>query len=630
MSSLYIRELQKNFNQFERVGMTKEELDHILSFGNDYEKAFSYLANKYLLWEEPFSSVVSGDHKQGYSFFRGGKICPLRNILRKHLTTFTKNKAAIIWAGADANQRVFTYQSLFSDVIKTASAMRKLGIKRGDKILLHMPNIPELVIFMLACTKLGAIHIVYHYSYSSESLAERILDCKPAMIVTTDESITGGYTKMKDKLDNALHKANYEPQYCVVVERTKKRVHMKPLRDLWYHDIISDEKHSNATTLPFEPHPADETMFMLYTSTNMAEPKALKYSYGGYLLWAYISYLMLFDVKETDTYWCTADISWVTGHSYLVYGPLMAGQTVLLFEDTIDSENANRFFDICDKFSVNKLYTTPAMLRSLMNAAQKKKIFRDIKTLELVATGGEKMREEILQWSSTKLCKNKAVFIDVYSLTEAGGAIFSAVPGYGDLEYGTVSKSLPTVPAVLLDKTTKSYITDYDKQGEIVFRNPFPSLSRGIHNQTGVFEKIYWKEAADGKAYFSTGDGGKYDENGNMILTGRLDDVLHIGGKRLSLVEIEEAVKKYENIKECALINVNDEKRGEKLIAFCVLKKQLDESYHDQTVREIRETILDEIGEVALPGEIRFTRTIPKSPDGVILRDLLKEIAVQM
>jgi acetyl-CoA synthetase len=434
---------------------------------------------------------------------------------------------------------------------------------------------------------------------------------------------------MKDKLDNALTKVETEPKYCVVVERTRKRVHMKPLRDLWYHDLISDEKHSNANTLPYEPHDAEDTMFMLYTSTNTPEPKALKFSYGGYLLWAYISYLMLFDMKDTDTYWCTADASWITGHSYLVYGPLMAGQTVLLHEDSIDADNASKFYEICDKFSVNKLYTTPSMLRSLMNAAQKKKVFRDIKTLELVATGGEKMKDELLQWASSKLCKNKAAFIDIYSLTEVGGAIFASIPGFGDLEYGTVSKALPGVPAVLMDKATKKYITDKDKQGEIVFKAPFPSLATGIHGEKGAFEKVYWKEA-EGKPYFSTRDGGKYNEYGNMILTGRLDDVLHIGGKRLSLVEIEEAIKKYENVKECAIINVNDEKRGEKLIAFCVLKKQMDESYHDQTVREIRETVLDEIGELALPGEIRFSRTIPKSPDGVILRDLLKEIALQM
>jgi acetyl-CoA synthetase len=534
-----------------------------------------------------------------------------------------------MWVGSDGAQSVYTYQSLFSDVIKCASALKKLGLKKGDRVLIHMPNIPELVVFMLACTKLGAVHVVYHASYSSESLSERINDCTPSFIVTVDESITGGHSNMKEKLDNALTKVKQEPKYCIVVERTGKRVHMKPLRDLWYHDIISDEQHSDANTLPFEPHDATDTMFMLYTSTNMAEPKALTFSYGGYLLWAYISYLMLFDKKETDTYWCTADISWITGHSYLVYGPLMAGQSILLYEDAIDADNASSFYNICDKFSINKLYTTPALLKSLMNAAQKKKVFTKIQTLEVVATGGERMKEDVLEWTASKLCRNKAILFDIYSQTEAGGAIYAALPGMGEIEYGTVSKALPGVPSVLLDKNTKNVIDDKLTQGEIVLSEAFPPVANGIYGEPGMFENIYWKEGSQ-KPYLSTGDGGKYSEKGNMTLTGRLDDVLHIGGKRLSLVEIEEAVKKYDNIKECAIINVNDEKRGEKLIAFCSLNKVQDESYHDQTVREIRETILDEIGEVALPGEIRFTRTIPKSPDGNILRDLLKEIAMQM
>jgi len=626
--SLYIKELKNNFQKYQRTEFTAEDIDKIKSFGDDYEKLYKYMSDKYLIWEEKPTEVMSGDHKNGYTFFKGGQICPLKNILRKHLTTHSKNKAALIWNGNDGTQNVFTYQSLFSDVIKCASAMRKLGLKKGDRVLIHMPNIPELVVFMLACTKLGAIHVVYHASYSAESLADRISDCQPSFVVTVDESVTGGHTNMKEKLDHALTKVNKEPKYCIVVERTGKRVHMKPLRDLWYHDIISDEQHSDASALPPEPHNGEDTMFMLYTSTNMAEPKALTFSYAGYLLWAYVSYLMLFDKKDTDTYWCTADISWITGHSYLVYGPLMAGQTILLYEDSIDADNANSFYNICDKFSVNKLYTTPSLLRSLMNAAQKKKTFRNIKTIEMIATGGEKMKDEVLEWTSTKLCRNKAVIFDIYSQTEAGGAIYSAIAGITDIEYGTVNNPLPGVPSLLLDKTTKNVIEDSLTKGEIVFRKGFPPVANGIYGEKGMFEKIYWKDGSE--PYLSTGDGGEYNEDGKMMLTGRLDDVLHLGGKRLSLIEIEEAVKKYDNIKECAIINVNDDKRGEKLIAFCALKKQQDESYHDQNVREIRETILDEIGEIALPGEIRFTRTIPKSPDGVILRDLLKEIAMQM
>ncbi len=627
--SKHIEKLKANFTHFDRSELSLHELKRIESFA-DYNEMYEYLGTRFLTWEEKFKHALTPDLTGGYTFFKGGKLCPIKNILIKHLKTHEKNKAAIIWVGSDGTQSVHTYQSLYSEVIKCSAALIKLGIKKGDRILVHMPNMPELIVFMLACSSIGAVHVLYHASYSAESLADRINDCKPSIIVTSDESVTGGHVNMKEKLDNALIKVSHNPKYCIVVTRTGKRVHMKPLRDLWYHDLISDEVHSDASELKIEPVRAEDTMFMLYTSTAMGEPKALTYSYGGYMLWAYLSYLMLFDKKDTDTYWCTADISWITGHSYQVYGPLMAGQTVLVCEDTISIDNAKNFFDICSKYSVNKLYTTPSALQSLMNASQKKKIFRDLPSLEVVATGGEKMREEVLEWVSVKLCSNRAVIFDIYSMTEAGGAIFASIAGYNDVEYGTVGKHLPGVPAVLLDKTSKNVIDIGNTQGEIVLNGPFAPLAKSIFGQSGLFEKLYWKKDAQSKPYFSTGDGGQYDDNFNMVLTGRLDDVFHIGGKRMSLLEIEDAVRKYPKVKECAIINVVDEKRGEKLIAFCVLKDKKDESYNDQIIREIKETILNEIGEIAMPGDIRFTRMIPKSPDGVILRDILKEIAMQM
>ncbi|TVZ36273.1 LOW QUALITY PROTEIN: acetyl-CoA synthetase [Seleniivibrio woodruffii] len=627
--SKIVEKLKHNFSHYIRSEITEHELKRIESF-KDHAEMYDYLGSRFLIWEDKFKQSVTPDLTGGYTFFKGGRLCPLKNILIKHLKTNAKNKAAIIWVGSDGTQSVYTYQSLYSEVVKCSAALIKLGIKKGDRVLIHLPNTPELIILMLACSSIGAVHVLYHASYSAESLAGRIANCKPSIVVTSDESVTGGHVNMKEKLDNALHKSEHNPKYCIIVSRTGKRVHMKPLRDLWYHDLISDEVHTDASELKLEPMNADDTMFMLYTSTAMGEPHALTYSYGGFLLWAYMSYLMMFDKKETDTYWCTADISWVTGHSYIVYGPLMSGQTVLVFEDTVNIENAKDFFDICRKYSVNKLYTTPSALRSLMNASQKKNIFLDLPAIEMVASGGEKMPAEVLEWTSAKLCSNRAVIFDIYSLTEAGGAIFSSLAGYSDIEYGTVGKHLPGVPAVLLDKTSKHVIDTINTQGEIVLNAPFAPLAKSVHGQPGLFEKIYWKKNAHSKPYFSTGDGGAVRQNYNMVLTGRLDDVMHIGGKRMSLVEIEEAVRTYPKIKDFALINVTDEKRGEKLIAFCVLKDKKDESYHDQIIREIKETILNEIGEIAMPSDIRFTRTIPKSPDGVILRDLLKEIAMQM
>jgi acetyl-CoA synthetase len=534
-----------------------------------------------------------------------------------------------VWKGTDHSQMVYTYQSLYSEVVKCASALKKLGLKKGDNVLLHLPNIPELVIAMLACVHIGAIHIVYHISYSTDSLTERINDCKPKIIFTSDGALTGTEQNLKDKLDNALNMTTHQPSYCIVVERVTKRVHMKPLRDIWFHDLISYEHYYMAKNTEFEAMNAEDPMFMLYTSTNMKDPKALVFHTAGYLLWAYFSYLLMFDARDTDTYWCTADIAWITGHSYLVYGPLMAGETILIFEDTIDMDNAHRFYDICDKFCVNKLYTRPSILKSLMNAAQKKKKYMKLDTLELIATGGEKMSDDVREWTAKYLGNYNAALFDIYSITETGGAMASAVPGLSECRAGTVARPLPGVPIKLINNTSCDIIEQPDTQGALVLDKPFPPLCRTIFNSDEIYKKIYWK-SYNNNVFFKTGDAAEIGENGYLTLKGRLDDILHVGGKRLSLIEIEEAIKTHDNVEDCAVVSIPDEKRGDALIAFSVLRKEIDESYHDTTVRELRERIIEEIGEVALPSEIRFTRTLPKSPDGVILRDLLKDIAMQM
>ncbi|HAL86029.1 MAG TPA: AMP-dependent synthetase [Deferribacteraceae bacterium] len=624
--SIYSR-LADNCKNFQRHSLNKAEMDKIRSLSGDYEKLHDYLAKRYLVWEKEYTSLYWGE-KLAPRFYENGTLCALENILGKHLTTTKKNKAAIIWKGADHAQMVYTYQSLYSEVIKCASALKKLGLKKGDKVLLHLPNIPELIIAMLACVKLGAVHIVYHTSYSTDSLADRINDCRPKIIITSDGTVTANQN-LKNKLDNALIISDHQPQYCIVVERVSKRVHMKPLRDIWFHDLISDEHYSIAKNHGQEYANAEDPMFMLYTSTNMKDPKALVFHTAGYLLWAYFSYLLMFDARDTDTFWCTADIAWITGHSYLVYGPLMAGETVLVFEDTIDMDNAHRFYDICDKFCVNKLYTRPSILKSLMNAAQKKKKYMKLDTLELIATGGEKMTDDVREWAAKALGNYNAALFDIYSITETGGAIASAIPGYEECRPGTVAKALPGVSVSIINNASGEILPEAGTQGALVLDRPMPSLCRTINNSYDTYKKIYWK-SYNNHVFFKTGDSAEINSEGYLTLKGRLDDVLHLGGKRLSLIEIEEAIKTHDNVEDCAVVSIPDEKRGDALIAFSVLKKEIDESYHDTTVRELRERIIEEIGEIALPSEIRFTRTLPKSPDGVILRDLLKDIAMQM
>lgn len=614
---------------YERVNYSVDDIKKFYDKSKKVPEFFADLAKDLLFWEKDFKRVFDDSSAPFYKWFTEGMINPFYNILSKHLDSATKNKAALIWKGSDHTERIYTYQSLYSETMKFASALKKLGINKGDKVFIYMPNIPELVISMLACIRIGAVHVVYHHSYSAGAFAERIDDCSPELVICCDVSQTGSEREIKNKVDISIEKASNPPKHCIVVKRSEKRVHMKPLRDLWYHDLISDEDFSSAKNMESVSYESNDPLFMMYTSTNLKVPKSLVYNCAGYLLWTYFSYLLLFDPNNRDTYWSTADISWIPGHTYGVYGPFMAGQTILIFEDTLDINNALRFYDICEKFQITKFYTTPTILKSIMNAAQKRNVYRKVKSIELIATGGERTSQDLIDWVFKKILFNNKPIINIYSLTEAGGALAANIPGFSDVDFSNVSKPLPGVHPLLYDEFSGSIIKDPGKKGLLMLSKYTPFLCSNIYNGSDLYENIYWKKVR-GEYLFKTGDGAEFTEDGNIILTGRMDDVMHIGGKRLSFREIEEAIKKHPLVVDAAVVNINDEKRGDMLVAFCVLQKKLEESYYDQTVREIRETIIAEIGEIVLPEEVKFTRALPKSPDGEILRDMLKEIATQM
>jgi acetyl-CoA synthetase len=612
---------------YKRNNIFDLDIDKLYKFNNS-EELFDYLAKRLLIWEKEYSSVLDNKNAPFFQWFKHGKICPIKNVLTKHLDTEKRNKAALIWKGSDHLERIFTYQSLYSEVSKMASALTKLGVRHRDKIQIYMPNMPELIITMLACIKIGAVHSVYHYSYSADAFAERIDDCQPVLIVTSNTSVFGYEKNMKSKVDLALEKAKYQPKHCIVVERTPKRVHMKPLRDLWYHDLISDEGYAAASSVEDAVYDANDTLFLLITSTNMNVPKALQFNTAGYLMWALFSYALHFDPGAYDSFWCTADMSWVTGHTYAIYGPLMAGQTTIIFEDSISVNNARRFYDIIEKFRVNKVYTTPSILKNLMNVAQKKKIYRKEESLELIATGGEKMEDDLVEWAFEKLLMSSGPIIDIFTITEAGGAVAGEIPGYSNIKLQSVSKPLPGINLKIFDSKNEE-INDLEKTGALMIKGSIPSLCSGICNGDAIYKNTYWKKIGN-DYYFNTGDGAEYIENMNLRLTGRIDNVLHIGGKRVSLLEIETALKKHEIIKDAAVVSLHDEKRGDRLVAFCVVNKKIDESYYNNIVDEFNSLILEEIADIKCPDEYRFTKILPKSPDGEILRDMLKEIAKQM
>ncbi|MCX8084988.1 MAG: AMP-binding protein [Calditerrivibrio sp.] len=623
-----IYEKLNELNQYyERKRFKKEEIESLYSL--TLLELFDHIGKNFIEWTVPYNTPLEIKHPPKYSFYHNGKLDPIHNILGKHLNSNKKNKAAIIWRGSDYTERIFTYQSLHFEMLKFAYALKNLGVKKEDRVLIYLPNVPETVISMLACVRIGAVHAMYHYTYSADSLAERINDCQPTIIITTDYSLAGTEINIKAKVDEALKKASHQPKHVIVVERIPKKTHMKPIRDLWYHDLLSDTDFTSASSLDPMIYDSNDPLFIMVTSTNFPEPKGLVFNVAGFLAWANYTYTLLFDLDDNDTVWNTSDISWMSGHTYGVYGPLLAGSTTVIFEDSITFENAKRFYGIIERYKINKCYTTPRIMKTLMNADMKKKVHTQLRSLEFLYLGGEPIEEDVLDWTYKKIVYKSAPILNVYSLTELGGAVAAQIVGYSQIKRDSVGVELPGVDLGIYDSITKTKINYENLKGLIMLETPLPSMCTKLCHEEDLYYKTFWKKY-DNKYVFRIGDSGFFDKDKNLYLTGRVDNVIHVSGKRVNLAQVEQAINKNRFVKESALIILNDEKRGDSMVAFCVLHKKVDESLHKRIMNEIHETILEELGEVVLPQEIRFVRVLPKGADGSILRDLLKEIAMQM
>lgn len=619
-----LSELNKGY---QRKNIDINKLKELYSL--DILKLFDYIGTTFLEWKTPYSPVLEMKHPPKYTFYSNGKLDPIHNLLGKHLNSNKKNKAALIWRGSDYTERIFTYQSLHFEMLKFAYALKQLGVKKYERVLIYLPNVPEAVISMLACIRIGAVHTLYHYSYSPDALAERINDCKPSIIITTDYSFAGTEIDIKSKVDEALKKCTHQPKHVVVVERIPKKTHMKPIRDLWYHDLLSDTDFKDAASLENTYLDSNDPIFAMVTSTHFNEPKGLVYNVGGYLVWTHFIYTILFDPDDNDTFWNTSDISWINGHSYGIYGPLLTGSTTVMFEDAITFENAKRFYGIVERYKINKCYTTPRIMKTLMNADMKKKIYSPIRSLELLYLGGEPIEEEVLDWTYKKIVNKQSPILNIYSVTELGGAIAAHIPEFSEIKRDSVGHAFPGVQLGVYDSITKTRFEYSNLKGLLMLEHPIPAMCTQLCHDEELFYKTFWKNY-NNKYVFRTGDSAYFDDDKSLYLAGRVDNVIHISGKRINLTQVEEAINKNRFVKESAIIILNDEKRGDTMVAFCVLHRKVDESLHKRIMTEIHETILEELGEVVLPQEIKFVRVLPKGADGSILRDLLKEIAMQM
>ncbi|MBD3674355.1 MAG: acetate--CoA ligase [Planctomycetaceae bacterium] len=572
------------------------------------------LAKENLAWFKEFDSVMDGEMPET-KWFTGGKINASYQCLDRHLTGPRKNKAAIIWEGEPGDQRILTYQQLHHEVCKFANVLKKLGIETGDRVTIYMPMVPELAIAMLACARLGAVHSIVFGGFSADAIADRNHDAESKLVITAD----GGWRRgkeipLKATVDEAMEKSP-TVENVVVYRRTGGDVNMVPDRDYWWHDLMEDvDADCPAVELDSE-HP----LFILYTSGSTGKPKGVLHTTAGYMLGATMTSKWVFDLKEDDTYWCTADIGWITGHSYITYGPLSNGTTSLMYEGAPNWPDEGRFWNIVEKSQVNIFYTAPTAIRAFIKWGDQWPSQYDLSSLRLLGTVGEPINPEAWMWYHKVIGNEKCPIVDTWWQTETGGIMLSPLPGVTATKPGSCTKPLPgVVPAIVTEEGEP--VTEGG--GLLVMTQPWPHMLRTVYGDHDRFIETYFSKF-DGKYYFA-GDGARIDDDGYYWVMGRVDDVLNVSGHRLSTMEVESALVAHDNVAEAAVVGFPHELKGEGICCFVTLKSG-DGS--DEEKEELKQHVRKQIGAIATPDKIKIAPALPKTRSGKIMRRLLRDIA---
>ncbi len=558
-----------------------------------------------LEWNEPFAK-----------WFVGGTLNISYNCLDRHLETSRRNKAAIIWEGEPGEVRTITYQQLHTEVSKFANVLKKLGIKSGDRVALYMPLVPELAMAMLACARIGAVHTVIFGGFSADAIADRINDGKCKLIVTADGGFRrGSEIRLKDTVDEAVENCP-TIENVVVYKRTGSEVTMKEGRDHWWSELVeSVSDDCEAAELDSE-HP----LFILYTSGTTGKPKGILHTTGGYLTQTTLTSKWIFDLKDEDIYWCTADIGWITGHSYVVYGLLSNGATVFMYEGAPNFPDFDRFWDIIERHKINIFYTAPTAIRAFIKWGEEYPLKHDLSSLRLLGTVGEPINPEAWMWYHKIIGKEKCPIVDTWWQTETGSIMISPFPGATPTVPGTAT--LP-FPGIIVDVVDKDGVSVPDGEGGyLVIKHPFPSMLRTIYGDDERYQKTYWSEIPH--VYFA-GDGARRDERGYFWIMGRVDDVINVSGHRLGTAEIESALVSHEAVAEAAVVGRPDDLKGSAIAAFVTLEG--GRSGNEELKNDLRAHVAKEIGSLAKPDDIRFTDALPKTRSGKIMRRLLRELA---
>ncbi|MEZ0347475.1 MAG: acetate--CoA ligase [Thermus sp.] len=569
-----------------------------------------------LHWFEPWQKVLEGDLPHA-KWFVGGKTNLSYNALDRHVQTWRRNKAALIWEGEPGEERVLTYHDLWREVQKFANVLKRLGVKKGDRVTIYLPMIPEAAIAMLACARIGAIHSVVFGGFSSGALAERIRDAEAKVLITAD----GGYRRgqvvpLKQNADEALKEVS-TVEHVVVVRRTGEEVPWTPGRDHWWHELmeaVSDRAEA-------EPMEAEEPLFILYTSGSTGKPKGVLHTLGGYMTYVYLTTKLVFDLKDEDVYWCTADVGWITGHSYVVYGPLLNGATTVMYEGAPNWPEPDRFWQIVDKYGVNILYTAPTAIRAFMKWGEGWPLKHRLDSLRLLGTVGEPINPEAWLWYYQVIGKGRCPIVDTWWQTETGGIMITNLPGAHPMKPGHAGKPFFGVKPEILDSEHKP-VENPDEGGDLCITRPWPSMLRTVWGDPNRFLQQYFSQHPGN--YF-TGDGARRDKDGYYLILGRVDDVLNVAGHRLGTMEIESALVSHPAVAEAAVVGRPDPLKGEAIVAFVTLKEGHAPS--DTLRDELKAHVAKVIGPIARPDEVRFTDALPKTRSGKIMRRLLRQIA---